>query len=326
MTTSKTLSAKLWCAAIAAALIAVQVGAARAQTIIRTAMLPQAPPPMSPMGIWSGNSFITLDSYSSGMPILHLHDQSGAEVREVDLQIPGVQYFTVLYDRFVRSADGYLAVSGRAYGGNDNSTLFLAVIPPDGAKQLVVRTDPYVPYALVFAADGTIWAAGREKGPPERDQEPRANYFLIRRFDRNGKLLGGSLPRITFPGPEVPVEGSFLVASKDRVGWFAPRAHRYIEFSLDGKQLATYPLNLSMAGVSGLALCDDNTLWASVNVSQDTSKQGGAPRTILMSLDRSRGILSGGKAQPYAFLYGCTGTTLVTSGRNFQELRWLATR
>ena len=334
MITKSILICKLRHVAIAGAVAAMQVGGLCAQTVIRTTFLSPPYLPGSPLGTWSGNSIVAIESSSSSMPILHIYDQSGTEAQRVALQLPGAQLVNIIGNQFARSTDGYLAVTGSAYG-SDRGAVFLAVISPDGTGQLIVRTDPYVPYALAFAADGTLWAAGQERDDPEEKNGTDGNYFIIRRFDKRGRLLGGAVPRTLFPGREVPVTGSHLVASKDRVGWFSPRAHRYMEFSLDGKELATYPLSLSFEDVDGVALCDDNTLWASVKSGKVWVPDPGAgkgdefPASTLTFLDRARGTLSGGKAQPFVYLYGCSGNTLVATSatsRGWNEVDWIKPR
>jgi hypothetical protein len=156
----------------------------------------------------------------------------------------------------------------------DVGAAFLAVISPDGTKQVLVRTDPYVAYAATFAPDGTIWTAGEELA----NGEELRDYSIIRRFDKDGNLLGKALPRTRFPEHPQPLARSRLVAARDRVGWFAPRGAQYIEFSLDGKELAAYPLaSLDANNIAGVALCDDDTLWVSI---QSKGADGKARSTV----------------------------------------------
>jgi hypothetical protein len=324
MNTRNSLIAKLRSVAIAVPMIGMQVSGVYAQAVIRTTSLSPTYLPGSPLGTWSGNSLVALESYSSGEPILRIYDQSGAEIQRVAVQVPGSQLTNILGNRFARSTDGYVAVSGSAYGAGDRGAIFLAVISPDGASQLIVRTDPYIPHALVFASDGTLWVAGNDRDERETAKEVSQDYFLVRRFDKKGRLLGGVVPRTLFPPRHSDfVTSSYLVSSKDRVGWFSPRANQYMEFSLDGKALATYQLSLRPDIVSGVALCDDNTLWVSVQA-EDARQQ-----STLTSLDRVRGVLSGGNRQPFIHLYGCSGTTLVATSATSparSAVDWIATR
>jgi hypothetical protein len=310
---------------MAAMWVATQVGGAYAQTVLRTVSLSPPPRPGEPVGIWSGGAFLGIDNHDSGTPILSVYDQSGAEIQRVAVQIPGAQLVTTVNNQFARSADGYLAVTGSAYGLGDRAANFLAVISPDGANQTVVRTDPYAPRALTFVSDGTIWTAGLEKNTDgiykEGKYRENADYFVIRRFDRSGRLLGTNVPRTSLPEP-APLEGSQLVASKDRVGWFSPMARQYKEFSLDGKELASYRHSVSLYDDAGIALCDDGGVWLSVKA-DSTGKTGD---TMLVSLNRDLGTWSIGKNQPGGvYLLGCAGTTLVAAPTS-DHLQWMATR
>lgn len=197
---------------------------ANAQTVSRTVSLSPRPPGSEPVGIWSGNSLVKIENHSSGSPVLCVYDESGHQVQRVAVQIPDAELIAVVSSQFARSSDGYLAVTGWALGSGDRAANFLAVISPDGAHQTVLRTEPYEPKTLTFASDGTIWTAGIEKNAEGRDKgrpEPGGDYFVIRRFDKTGTPLGGALSRTLLPEP-APLEGSRLVASKERVGWFSP--------------------------------------------------------------------------------------------------------
>jgi hypothetical protein len=302
---------------MAAAWIAMQAGTLCAQQKVRTVTLfPPLNTGVNIVGTWSGNSLLEVEGEQSAAPVLRIYDQTGTQVQRVTVQIPGAAQLSILNNLFARSADGYLAVSGGAYG-DDRGTCFLAVISPDGANQTVVSTYPYVPLALTFAADGTIWTAGFEKDDAGNDKGPGDGYFVIRRFDKTGKVLGGAVPRTVFPGRLAPVMGSYLVASKNRVGWFSPLAKQYREFSLDGTEMATYPVSVSSHDLAGVALCDDNNVWVSVKSAPTSS--------VLASLDRAHGTWSSGKTQPFVYVYGCSGTNLATSS-NWDDLDWIATR
>jgi hypothetical protein len=306
-----------------AGIAVVSIGAtvATAQSRVRTTTLSSVPVSRGdPVGVWSGNAFLRVERFSSGVLTLHVYDQSGAERQRIAVQVPDARLINIYNNRFARSGDGYLAVSGSAYTNNSRGAVFLAVITPDGEKRTVVRTSPYVPYALVFASDGTIWTAGREL---EAGEEVNGDYFLIRRFDKKGNLLGGSLPRTAFPAHgDHPAVESVLVAARDRVGWFSPVVRRYVEFSLDGKQLRAYEHDMNLEEVASIALCGDNSVWASV---QGNDTAGSYSR--FRELDREHGTWSTGQRQPPRYLYGCSGTTLVTSSpTSAGELDWLAIR
>ncbi len=289
------------------------LGGICAQTVVRTTLLSRPPAGGDPVGVWSGNAYLSIEAYESGAPILHVQDESGAEIERVVVQALGARHLQVISDDFARGPDGSLAVTGLAWDGGDHVGRFLNIISPDGATQTVVRTNPYAPHALTFAADGTVWTVGMEVRPEGGYKGDEDGYLIVRRFDKTGRLLGGAVPRTLFPGRQGPVGGSILVASKDRVGWFSPLSHHYTEFSLDGKRLATYPFPVALNDTQGMALCDDNSVWVSF--------QSGPRSSVVSTLDRTQGTWSNGAPQPYVALMGCSGTTLVTSS-NSRQLEW----
>jgi len=243
----------------------------------------------------------------------------------VSVQVPGARLINIYNNQFARSLDGYLAVAFSAYTADSRAGSFIAVISPDGAKQVVVRTNPFVPQAVACAADGAIWAAGYET---ENGQEVERDYFLIRRFDRTGRLLGGILSRGRFSGRTHPATRCSLVASNDRVGWFSEDGGKYIEFALDGKELAVYEHEMRKTGdkfasyVDGVALCDDNSVWVSVETQDHVQR---AQSWRLVALDRTHGTWSSGKAQSTAlWLYGCAGNRLAAFGGDIKVIEWFA--
>jgi hypothetical protein len=317
-TTLMLVAAIVCCAALSPAI-------ARAQTPVRSVSLSPPPAAGEPIGAWGGGAFLTIEGHSTGAPLLRIYDPSGMEAERIGLQIPGGEGILLMSHEFTRSATGYLAFAGTAYGDGDRAGGFLAIVSPDRTSQRVVRTEPYVPFAVTFAPDGTIWTAGPLKDDSGRDVGDAASYSMIHRFDIQGRPLRGAVPRSTFPGPETPVGGSFFVTSKDRVGWVSPLAHRYMEFSLDGTLLASYPFAFSLEDVSGAALCDDGTLWMSVKVKPDPKSSVTGPRNALASFDRATGAWHEGPTQPPFYLYGRSGNTLITI-TNGNNLNWLAAR
>ncbi|MGA2740449.1 MAG: hypothetical protein ABSG65_23805 [Bryobacteraceae bacterium] len=175
---------------------------------------------------------------------------------------------------------------------------------------------------MTFAPDGTIWTAGIENHDDPRSSQ---DYFILRHFDITGKQIGGAVPRSEFPARAIPVGGSELVSSKDRVGWLSPFGHRYMEFTADGKELASYAFSVPMVDVRGFALCDDNRVWMGVPGSPEESQGLKEPHTVLTQLNRDRGTWTKGEPRGYVHIHGCSGTTLIGESY-FDELKSMATR
>ena len=323
MTTTDERPSTLMLVAAIVCCAALKPAIARAQTPVRSISLSPPPAHGEPVGVWSGGALLTIDGHSTGAPVLRIYDSSGLEAERIGLQIPGGEGILLMSHEFTRSATGYVAFAGTAYGDGDRAGGFLAIVSPDRTSQRVVRTEPNVSFAITFASDGTIWTAGLLKDDSGRDVGDAASYYMIHRFDIQGRPLGGAVSRSTFPGPETPVGGSFFVTSKDRVGWVSPMAHRYMEFSLDGTLLASYPFAFSLEDVSGAALCDDDTLWMSVKLKPDPKSSVTGQQNTLATFDRATGTWHKGPTQPYFYLYGCSGNTLITT-TTWSNLNWLA--
>ncbi len=71
--------------------------------------------------------------------------------------------------------------------------------------------------------------------------------------------------------------------------------------------------------------CDDNSLWAPVQADPSARNTGAVQSSIPMSLDPAHSASHAGKKQPFTYLYGCSGTNLVTTS-SWTELNWLAAR
>ena len=318
MTEVRRLSAPPLAAAFA--MLACHVGPLLAQTPIRSVLLSPSPPNGGePIGAWSGGALLMIEGHMSGAPLLRIYDSSGSEAQEIVLQSEGGGGVNIGSHQFARSVEGYVVYAGTS----DEAGGFLTIVSPGGEGQRVVRTEPYVPFAVTIAHDGTIWTAGLLKDDSGRDVGDAASYLMIQRFDIQGTPLRGAVPRSTFPGLETPVGGSFFVSSKDRVGWGSPLAHRYMEFSLDGTLLASYPFPFSLADVSGVALCDDDRLWMSVKSQPDPKSALAGQQNTLATFDRATGAWHKGPTQPYFYLYGCSGNTLITT-TTWSNLNWLA--
>ncbi len=275
-----------------------------------------------PVGVWSGGALIVVDDPRSAAPVVRAFDRSGRPVTQLRFTIPGADLIAIRSGQFSRGLDGSLAVAGSAYTSDSRAASFLAWISSDGRQQIVVRVDPFAPYVVAVASDGTIWAAGRELVD---GQELHPGHHIVRRYDKTGKMLGSWIPRSSLnvnPGFTHPVVYSHLVSSKDRVGWYSEASQTYVEFALDGTVLGRFDTAKPGEGTTqpGVALCDDGGLFRSVAFHHDST---GAKRWGIFSLDRQRGVWTflpgSGK---WGMLYGCEGGSLAstTSGRT---ITWL---
>jgi hypothetical protein len=213
------------------------------------------------------------------------------------------------------AANGEIAIIGSALG-NDRGTTFLARISGDRKNEVVTRVWPYCAMAMTFAPDGTIWTIGHLK---DEENTRVVALHVLRRFDPSGKLLGSATLDVRGNTTE---EGSYLRSSKDRVGWYT-RDGEYIEFSLDGKEIARYdgPVGVKERDIQGVAFSSEDD-FVLARLANDKS--------TLVMLDRQTRTWVPVSIPPefaptYMRVYGFDGTTLVASHTN-TELRRFNTK
>jgi hypothetical protein len=114
---------------------------------------------------------------------------------------------------------------------------------------------PYVPRAVTFTDDGAVWTIGHVKSP---DLTREIQQARLERFDQSGKVTISSNVRVS---PGMDVAAASLNASRDRIGWL--NTENYIEFSLDGTEIARYDLAKGSVELdTGVALSDSNEVIA----------------------------------------------------------------
>ncbi len=273
----------------------------------------------NPVSVWSGGAFISVDHARSEAPIFRVFDENGRQLSEIKLTIPGARLINVYAGRFARGLDGWLAVAGSAYSDDSRGGLFLALLSPDGRDRSLIRLNPFAPLALTVAGDGSIWMAGQEvvdgkEGPP--------SHHVVRRFDRTGKMTASFVPRAELPDGLHPADGSFLVAARDRVGWYSQRAKTYFEFTADGTPTARVRADLlaQRASFSGIALCEDGELYVGQHEGRATSgvKNWGIYRLVRGGDQWDFHPQSG---RP-AWVLGCQGTSVAVTA-DMRTITWL---
>ena len=249
---------------------------------------------------WDGASLVGLISNHSNGPVLLTIDRDGKRDETLfTLQDAG---HINLFDMAV-SSKGEIATVGDAIGG-ERGTSFVARISSDRKDQIVTRTWPYCPMVVTFAPDGTIWTIGHLK---DEANTREVAFHVLRRFDPSGKLLGSTMLHIGGRGTD---ETSYLRSSKDRVGWYT-RSGEYIEFSLDGTEMARYdgPAGVKERDISGVALSSEND-FVLARQANDKSKLDMLDRQTRTWIPVS---IPAEFAPTYLRVYGFDGTTLVTA-------------
>jgi hypothetical protein len=271
--------------------------------------------------VWSGGALLVVQGRFSRAPVFRTFDRNGNQVSQFTFAIQGAGLINI-YDRsFARGWDGSLAIVGSAYSDDSRGASFLALVSPNGSEERVVRLSPFIPRAVTVAWDGTIWLAGEERKESGKDQD--LTQHLIRHYDKSGKLLGSFIPWSSLGTDRhlgTPAAGSFLVSSKDRIGWYSPVSNAYIEFSLDGGKIDHYrAAEHPTHDLISVAICDDGSLFASTRTLNAGHQSGWG----IFTLDRERGewgfIPREGK---WGALFGCDGTRLASS-TDARTISWL---
>lgn len=273
---------------------------------------------------WQGGTSVALDDGRETAPEIRAFDRDGKLVFQSVFTMPNGRLIYVWH--VARSYDGTVAVEGSAFSDDSRGGTFIAWLSPDGRQQKIVRTTPFASLDMTFAADGTLWAAGREL---EDGEELNADHNMIRRFDRSGKLLGSWIPKSSLTvdrkvGLRHPAVRSLLVSSRNRVGWYSVGAREYFEFSLDGtivRRFPTFDLREGMR-VNGAALCDDGGLYISTSFHENRQ-----PRGEVFGRNRSDGTwkrisVKGADVSTGMKIFACEGSEVVAATGTPSNLIW----
>jgi len=158
---------------------------------------------------------------------------------------------------------------------------------------------------VTFTADGTIWTIGHLK---DEKNTTIVAFNVLRRFDPSGRMLGSTTLQVKGARTQ---ETSYLRSSRDRVGWLT-RDDEYLEFSLDGKEIARYNGPAPERDINGVALSDENDVVAG---------RFGHGYAGFVILDRDTGTwnqlpVPSEYTPKWAWVHGFDGTTLVTNSSN----------
>ena len=111
---------------------------------------------------------------------------------------------------------GYTSDAGIRVGG-------IRILDPQGKSLRFIDTDGYIPQSLAFDNDENLWVHGWQRDAVTRDSESKAEYNLIRKYSRDGRLLGSFMPRHAMwpgkkSGPGMSGRGFWsMIAAKDRI-------------------------------------------------------------------------------------------------------------
>jgi len=235
---------------------------------------------------WTGGYLVPIENNGMIVPVIHSIDDAGVEAAPIMLSIPGASSMTI--DGAARRPDGTWAVIGYAQDGDGKGSGFITWISPDRKNVTTIRSYPYNPYEVTITPDGTAWTQGIEV--VSGNDWVGSHHGVIRRFDSSGKLMGEYIPRSSIREEinTLAMENAKLVSNKDRVGWYANRAHEYFELTYEGDKVSgpvIYP-GIAPHGdddvlVDGMAMMDNGDAYVSVYNYKPTTDRG-----IVYRLDR----------------------------------------
>lgn len=212
---------------------------------------------------WSHGAYLVMDKIAGQPPAFYSLDRSGIWTNTAHFQNSELTQFGVFsYDR---ESDGTIVFSGETWIAPGVASPFLAWTSADGHTQRMVRTEPYFPYEVSVAPDGTIWTLGFEMvNLNPKDPAVNKEAHVLRHFDRAGNLIGSAFPQSQFDRYQrTRLDQGLLAASRDRLGWYGPREQpeaTYTEISLDTMTMKEYSGSAGNASkrhfAEGLALTE----------------------------------------------------------------------
>lgn len=115
----------------------------------------------------------------------------------------------------------------------------IALLDSAGTQTGFLETGRYLPQGMCFAKDHSIWTIGWEW---HQSDDPASDYFVFRRYSRDGKQLGAYVRRSTFPNPSTFRVGDhtgMIRAANERIGAFVcfgptSKDKEWFEFDLHG--------------------------------------------------------------------------------------------
>jgi hypothetical protein len=220
--------------------------------------------------------------------------------------------------------------------GADAGRAFVSTLgfgtPANGIAKLV-KLESFAAQHIAFAPDGTLWALGREY---DANLDDRAEYNLLRHFGRDGVLIGGALPRSAVargPSPISPSTDSILVAGADRLGVLSIATRQWLEVSLEGRPIGSYPVQLAPATrITGAAIAPEGDVFFSTETDSAPQLRPLSAREAIAirKLDKASGHLvevdtSALRSAPHqgVLLLGSEGDRLVVRVKPPWRLSWV---
>jgi hypothetical protein len=164
-------------------------------------------------------------------------DGTHGRLRDVAIDTDGAAIVAMSYG-------GYGGM-GRIKGGG------ISIVDPSGKQTQFIATDRWLPAHLCFGPDHSIWVSGTQFAPLREgdhiDRSLSSGYQLVRKYSRDGKMIGEFLPRSTFPPGLSPADAGSIRAAENRIGVLVypgdlANFPEWIELDLDGRLMGRWKL------------------------------------------------------------------------------------
>ncbi len=275
--------------------------------------------PRQRLPVWTWGSMVRVQSNSTAAPVISALDAAGSSVTSVEFKLPGADRITL--SGFARGRDGVFVLCGWTADKSGRLAAFVASVSGQDTPR-VIRTNPYFPTAIAIAEDGSLWTAGEEMTPEQR--EVKTDYNVLRHYDRTGTLLSSAISRFSLASrTQLSCCIGRMAASLNRVGWYTGPASEpgseYIEIQPDGAVLRIPGVTLSKSeSISGLALTDSLSL-VSIQDSQ-------AHENRIVTVDRATHSWQPVGIENFdgslGYLYGGDGDRVVVRGDDVNSVRF----
>lgn len=197
--------------------------------------------------------------------------------RAYDVSVTTPQAATVSVGNMAMDADGTMAVTA-GYREPHGYAAGIALVDPAGRQIGFIETGRYVPCEVAFGSDHSIWTFGWQRDEQLNDRAETQDYFVFRKFSRDGKQVGAYLLRSLFPRGLEPgacaVGGWKLRVANDRVGALVTSGNvgserEWVELDLSGKLLGRWRMN----DRRGLAFTESGVLYSRAPYDKGTPPQ-----------------------------------------------------
>jgi len=198
--------------------------------------------------VWSGDALLAADFNGSDLPVIQRLDRNRV-LEKVPFSLPDSK--SIRIEGLAGWSDGRLAVVGAALH-KGKPWNYLARIAADRQSAIAKDLDNFFPKLVVVSPDSSIWVMGAV-----RLADGTWFYNVLRHYDKEGKILGGS--ELFYRRSVDLVAGSVLRCSRDRLAWLT-NTNEYMEITFQGEVTPAIggPAKEGVGWQVGMSMSDNN--------------------------------------------------------------------